>query len=171
MQVFELLQKLSVSLFKVSSKVLPLHCRVKLVAQGRQCAFQFGPFVKVESAVCFERVQQFAQRVVAVSRLHGFRHQFATTLFDGAPALLLFSLFVSQLLLQLNGTAGYSFTAKAGDSTDRFVLHFDAVATGINAATANEADRNDDTYTLDGRKVNNPTAPGLYIKGGKKVIK
>lgn len=73
--------------------------------------------------------------------------------------------------LQLNGTAGYSFMAKAGDSTDRFVLHFDAVATGINAATANEADRNDDTYTLDGRKVNNPTAPGLYIKGGKKVIK
>lgn len=73
--------------------------------------------------------------------------------------------------LQLNGTAGYSFTAKAGDSTDRFVLHFDAVATGINAATANEADHNDDTYTLDGRKVNNPTAPGLYIKGGKKVIK
>lgn len=73
--------------------------------------------------------------------------------------------------LQINGTAGYSFTAKAGDSTDRFVLHFDAVATGINAATANEADRNDDTYTLDGRKVNNPTAPGLYIKGGKKVIK
>ena len=72
---------------------------------------------------------------------------------------------------QLNGTAGYSFTAKAGDSTDRFVLHFDAVATGINAATVNEADRNDDTYTLDGRKVNNPTAPGLYIKGGKKVIK
>lgn len=73
--------------------------------------------------------------------------------------------------LQLNGTAGYSFTAKAGDSTDRFVLHFDAVATGINTATTNEADRNDDTYTLDGRKVNNPTAPGLYIKGGKKVIK
>lgn len=73
--------------------------------------------------------------------------------------------------LQLNGTAGYSFTAKAGASTDRFVLHFDAVATGINAATTNEADRNDDTYTLDGRKVNNPTAPGLYIKGGKKVIK
>ena len=73
--------------------------------------------------------------------------------------------------LQLNGIAGYSFTAKAGDSTDRFVLHFDAVATGINAATTNEADRNDDTYTLDGRKVNNPTAPGLYIKGGKKVIK
>lgn len=73
--------------------------------------------------------------------------------------------------LQLNGTAGYSFTAKAGDSTDRFVLHFDAVATGINAATTNEADRNDYTYTLDGRKVNNPTAPGLYIKGGKKVIK
>ena len=73
--------------------------------------------------------------------------------------------------LQLNGTAGYSFTAKAGDSTDRFVLHFDAVATGINATTANEADHNDDTYTLDGRKVNNPTAPGLYIKGGKKVIK
>ena len=73
--------------------------------------------------------------------------------------------------LQLNGTAGYSFTAKAGDSTDRFVLHFDAVATGINAATVNEADRNDDTYTLDGRKVNNPTAPGLYIKGGKKGIK
>lgn len=73
--------------------------------------------------------------------------------------------------LQLNGTAGYSFTAKAGDSTDRFVLHFDAVATGINAATTNEADRNDDTYTLDGRKVNNPTAPGLYIKSGKKVIK
>ena len=72
---------------------------------------------------------------------------------------------------QLNGTAGYSFTAKAGDSTDRFVLHFDAVATGINAATTNEADRNDDTYTLDGRKVNNLTAPGLYIKGGKKVIK
>lgn len=72
---------------------------------------------------------------------------------------------------QLNGTAGYSFTAKAGDSIDRFVLHFDAVATSINAATANEADRNDDTYTLDGRKVNNPTAPGLYIKGGKKVIK
>lgn len=72
---------------------------------------------------------------------------------------------------QLNGTAGYSFTAKASDSTDRFVLHFDAVATGINAATTNEADRNDDTYTLDGRKVNNPTAPGLYIKGGKKVIK
>ena len=72
---------------------------------------------------------------------------------------------------QLNAITGYSFTAKAGYSTDRFVLHFDAVATGINAATTNEADRNDDTYTLDGRKVNNPTAPGLYIKGGKKVIK
>lgn len=72
---------------------------------------------------------------------------------------------------QLNAITSYSFTAKAGDSTDRFVLHFDAVATGINAATTNEADRNDDTYTLDGRKVSNPTAPGLYIKGGKKVIK
>ena len=72
---------------------------------------------------------------------------------------------------QLNAITSYSFTAKAGDSTDRFVLHFDAVATGINAATTNEADRNNDTYTLDGRKVSNPTAPGLYIKGGKKVIK
>ena len=72
---------------------------------------------------------------------------------------------------QLNAITSYSFTAKAGDSTDRFVLHFDAVATGINAATTNEADRNDDTYTLDGRKVSNPTAPGLYIKGGKKIIK
>ena len=73
---------------------------------------------------------------------------------------------------QLNTITGYSFTAKAGDSADRFVLHFDAVATGINSATtATEADRNAGTYTLDGRKVNNPTAPGLYIKGGKKVFK
>ena len=72
---------------------------------------------------------------------------------------------------QLNGTTGYTFTAKAGDSTDRFVLYFDAVATGINATTTNEADCNNDVYTLDGRKVNNPTTPGIYIKGGKKIIK
>ena len=51
--------------------------------------------------------------------------------------------------------------------------HIGGLLHGIRSYVRNvdEADRNDDTYTLDGRKVNNPTAPGLYIKGGKKVIK
>lgn len=71
----------------------------------------------------------------------------------------------------LNSVTNYSFTAKAGDATDRFVLHFEAVATGINNAANADAEATESTYTLDGRKVNDATAPGVYIKGSKKVIK
>ena len=53
------------------------------------------------------------------------------------------------------------------------IVFGDEGATGIDevAETAKDADSDDDVYyTLSGVRVKNPTAKGLYIKGGKKYI-
>ncbi|MGN1262958.1 MAG: hypothetical protein ACI4TW_02885 [Prevotella sp.] len=43
-------------------------------------------------------------------------------------------------------------------------------ATGINHTTRDTRDSNNNYTTLTGTKVKHPTAPGIYVRGKKKVI-
>lgn len=54
-----------------------------------------------------------------------------------------------------------------------FALEFDTdfgTVSGINSLSSTKNDVNNSCYTLQGVKVQRPTAPGLYIMNGKKVI-
>lgn len=64
---------------------------------------------------------------------------------------------------------GYTFSAKAGTYTNRFVVHFDNVATGIEDVRLVE-NNNSSIYSIDGMKMSAPTKKGVYIQNGKKVM-
>ena len=66
-------------------------------------------------------------------------------------------------------TAGEPSTSQQAPAR-AFVLNFgDDEATGI--LTTNFTNSSDEWYTLDGRKLDGqPTAKGLYVHGGRKVI-
>ena len=54
-----------------------------------------------------------------------------------------------------------------------FGMYFDTdfdFVTGINSVSEVKKNSNNGCYTLQGVKVQRPTAPGLYIMNGKKVI-
>ena len=67
------------------------------------------------------------------------------------------------LTTELNGTEGYTFTAQAGTSQNRFRLQIGAVETGIENLAAdyfNDAD----VFTLDGKKMaGKPSITGVYL--------
>ncbi|MBR1667051.1 MAG: leucine-rich repeat protein [Bacteroidaceae bacterium] len=71
----------------------------------------------------------------------------------------------------LNDT-DYSFSAKAGTTDSRFILHFfDSEATAINTVKEKEGTDGSALYTLDGRRVTTSTT-GIYLmKKGQKFQK
>lgn len=69
----------------------------------------------------------------------------------------------------LNAGDVYNFSAKAGNSVGRFILHFTSETTGINDIKTTTI-QNYPAYSIDGVKVNNPTQNGIYIQNGKKVM-
>ena len=72
--------------------------------------------------------------------------------------------------VELNGSEGYTFTADAGTIANRFRLQIASTADGIEHLDANSSEGN--VFTLDGKKLpTTPKTPGVYVIGGKKVIK
>ena len=71
----------------------------------------------------------------------------------------------------ISAEEGYTFTAEAGQITDRFVLHFaDGNTTGIADAAAS-ADENAPAYNVAGQAVNAKTFKGVIVQKGRKLIK
>ena len=75
--------------------------------------------------------------------------------------------------LQLTGEKEDDIVVKNADSklSPNFGMVFDTdFVTGINSVSDVKKNSNNGCYTLQGVKVQRPTAPGLYIMNGKKVI-
>ena len=71
---------------------------------------------------------------------------------------------------RLDGTEGYTFHADKGTSEGRFYIRIaGGEATGI-SQIENEASGIENIYDLQGRRVNDATRKGLYIKNGKKAV-
>lgn len=64
----------------------------------------------------------------------------------------------------------YAFTSEEGIFSDRFILHLNPNFSGIGSILDSDAPADDSYYTIDGIKVANPTAPGIYIRNNKKII-
>ncbi|MCC8119082.1 MAG: leucine-rich repeat protein [Bacteroidales bacterium] len=71
---------------------------------------------------------------------------------------------------ELTATHSYSFTSKATKAENRFRLHIYRIGLGISSVESDCHSDDDAIYTISGIKVENPTAPGVYIKNNKKVI-
>ena len=72
--------------------------------------------------------------------------------------------------VELNGSEGYTFTADAGTVANRFRLQIAGTADGIEHLNANSSEGN--VFTIDGKTLTTtPKTPGVYVIGGKKVIK
>lgn len=64
---------------------------------------------------------------------------------------------------------GYTFYTKAGTIANRFVVHFNNEATGVEEVL-HESEANVSIYSIEGIKVNVPTKKGVYIQNGKKIM-
>ena len=70
---------------------------------------------------------------------------------------------------RLDGTEGYTFHTKQGTSEGRFFIRIaGGNATGISSITTDSQIEN--IFDLQGRRVNDATRKGLYIKNGKKAV-
>lgn len=70
---------------------------------------------------------------------------------------------------RLDGTEGYTFQATKGTSEGRFFIRIaGGNATGISSITTDGQIEN--IFDLQGRRVNDATRKGLYIKNGKKAV-
>ena len=71
--------------------------------------------------------------------------------------------------VRLDNTEGYTFEAETGMITNRFQLHI-SKPTGINSLQQQLSDS--DIFTIDGRRVQNMNASGIYIvRKGAEVVK
>lgn len=76
--------------------------------------------------------------------------------------------YTGQTSLLTEGTP-YTFDAKAGTDTSRFILHFTSETVHIAEHTA-VTPHSQPIYTTAGVRVASPSRKGLYIQGGKKMI-
>lgn len=71
---------------------------------------------------------------------------------------------------ELSAENAYTFYATAGEDLKRFVLHFQSEATGINEISSDNMNGEGAIYNLQGVKMNNTKANGIYIKNGQKTV-
>ena len=72
-------------------------------------------------------------------------------------------------IVTLSVNTEYTFFAKSGDCTGRFLLHFSDETTGIGEINSNIKENNT-FYSIQGIKVATPLQKGVYIQNGKKVM-
>lgn len=72
-------------------------------------------------------------------------------------------------IVTLSADADYTFSAKSGDCTGRFLLHFSDETTGIDDINSS-VEENSTFYSIQGVKVTSPSQKGVYIQNGKKVM-
>ena len=72
---------------------------------------------------------------------------------------------------RIDGTEGYIFNTNKGTIEGRFAIRVaGGEITGISNATLTSEEMNSEVYDLQGRRVNDATRKGLYIKNGKKAV-
>lgn len=72
-------------------------------------------------------------------------------------------------IITLTTDTEYTFSAKLGDCTGRFVLHFTDETTGIDEINSSIKE-NSAFYSIQGIKVTTPSQKGVYIQNGKKIM-
>lgn len=72
-------------------------------------------------------------------------------------------------IVTLSVNTEYTFFAKSGDCTGRFLLHFSDETTGIGEINS-DIKKNNTFYSIQGIKVATPLQKGVYIQNGKKVM-
>lgn len=73
-------------------------------------------------------------------------------------------------LVELTSENGYAFSTKAGENLNRFVLHFQNGTNGISDLHSDSQNEEEAVYNMQGVKVRNADANGIYIKNGKKTV-
>lgn len=71
--------------------------------------------------------------------------------------------------ISLTDSQTYVFFAESGEDVNRFAVYFVNGATGI-SENQNLDEPENETYSIDGVKVNDSVRKGVYIRNGKKVI-
>lgn len=71
--------------------------------------------------------------------------------------------------ISLTDSQTYVFFAESGEDVNRFAVYFVNGATGV-SEDLNLDESEDETYSIDGVKVNDSARKGVYIRNGKKVI-
>lgn len=71
--------------------------------------------------------------------------------------------------ISLTDNQTYVFFAESGEDANRFAVYFINGATGI-SENLNLDESENETYSIDGVKVNDSARKGVYIRNGKKVI-
>ena len=71
--------------------------------------------------------------------------------------------------ISLTDSQTYVFFAESGEDVNRFAVYFVNGATGI-SENLNLDEPENETYSIDGVKVNDSVRKGVYIRNGKKVI-
>lgn len=72
-------------------------------------------------------------------------------------------------MITLTADTEYTFSAKSGDCTGRFLLHFSDETTGIDEINSTIKD-NSSFYSIQGIKVTTSSQKGVYIQNGKKIM-
>ena len=66
---------------------------------------------------------------------------------------------------------GYTYSMATSSAKPCFLINFDEEEQGVATRVENAVDNSSETwYTLQGVKVEKPAMPGIYMKGGKKII-
>ena len=66
---------------------------------------------------------------------------------------------------------GYNYSMATSSAKPCFLINFDEEEQGVATRVENAVDNSSETwYTLQGVKVEKPAMPGIYMKGGKKII-
>lgn len=112
----------------------------------------------------------FANGDVALGIYCGIDGEFTISLDNTSNCKVILEDKLENKYVELTSENAYTFSAIAGEDLTRFVLHFVTETTGVDNICLDNANGEDVIYNIQGIKVNNTSAKGVYIKNGQKTV-
>lgn len=112
----------------------------------------------------------FANGEVALGVYCGTEGEFTISLDKTYGCKVILEDKLNNSFVELSVDNSYTFSAFAGEYLNRFVLHFENEATGVDNINVDDMNADDAIYNLQGIKVNSTNNKGIYIKNGQKTI-
>ena len=112
----------------------------------------------------------FANGEVALGVYCGTEGEFTISLDKTYGCKVILEDKLNNSFVELSVDNSYTFSALAGEYLNRFVLHFENEATGVDNINVDDMNADDAIYNLQGIKVNSTNNKGIYIKNGQKTI-
>lgn len=114
--------------------------------------------------------RSFANGEVALGVYCGTEGEFTISLDKTYGCKVILEDKLNNSFVELSVDNSYTFSAFAGEYLNRFVLHFENDATGVDNINVDDMNSDDAIYNLQGIKVNGTNNKGIYIKNGQKTI-